>query len=86
MTAHDAWRYSLAYEAAIHAIGHAAAARGVRDGPGISIKLSALHPRYGRAQADRVHDELYPRLPHLALPSLPDSPAHQENARLVPKA
>ncbi len=67
MTAHDAWRYSLAYEAAIHAIGHAAAARGVRDGPGISIKLSALHPRYGRAQADRVHDELYPRLLHLAL-------------------
>jgi RHH-type proline utilization regulon transcriptional repressor/proline dehydrogenase/delta 1-pyrroline-5-carboxylate dehydrogenase len=31
-------------------------------GPGISIKLSALHPRYARAQLDRVMDELYPRL------------------------
>jgi RHH-type proline utilization regulon transcriptional repressor/proline dehydrogenase/delta 1-pyrroline-5-carboxylate dehydrogenase len=29
-------------------------------GPGISIKLSALHPRYSRAQYDRVMDELYP--------------------------
>ena len=30
-------------------------------GPGISIKLSALHPRYGRAQRERVMAELYPR-------------------------
>ena len=34
------------YEQAIHAIGNAAARRGIYDGPGISIKLSALHPRY----------------------------------------
>ena len=67
LTAADARRYGAAYEAAIDAIGLAAAGRGVRGGPGISIKLSALHPRYCRAQAGRVHDELYPRLLHLAL-------------------
>jgi RHH-type proline utilization regulon transcriptional repressor/proline dehydrogenase/delta 1-pyrroline-5-carboxylate dehydrogenase len=33
-----------------------------REGPGISIKLSALHPRYARAQADRVMAELLPRV------------------------
>ena len=38
-----------AYEQAIHAIGKAAAGDGPIDGPGISIKLSALHPRYSRA-------------------------------------
>ncbi|HKY80319.1 MAG TPA: bifunctional proline dehydrogenase/L-glutamate gamma-semialdehyde dehydrogenase PutA, partial [Sphingobium sp.] len=38
-------------------------------GPGISIKLSALHPRYGRAQADRVMDELLPRVRQLAIMS-----------------
>jgi hypothetical protein len=43
-----------------------AAGRGVIEGPGISIKLSALHPRYQRAQHDRVRDELYPRLLALA--------------------
>ena len=40
--------------------------RGVYEGPGISIKLSALHPRYGRAQRERVTDELLPRLVALA--------------------
>ena len=35
-------------------------------GPGISIKLSALHPRYSRAQRARVMGELYPRLAALA--------------------
>ncbi len=48
------------YEQAIHAIGKASAGRGIYEGPGISIKLSALHPRYSRAQYDRVMDELYP--------------------------
>ena len=50
----------------IHAIGQAANGRGVYEGPGISIKLSALHPRYCRAQYARVMDELYPRVLHLA--------------------
>ncbi len=66
MTAADARRYAQAYEAAIEAIGRVAAGRGVIDGPGISIKLSALHPRYCRAQRARVMDELYPVLLRLA--------------------
>jgi RHH-type proline utilization regulon transcriptional repressor/proline dehydrogenase/delta 1-pyrroline-5-carboxylate dehydrogenase len=66
MTAADAARYLAAYERAIHAIGTAAARRGIYEGPGISIKLSALHPRYSRAQAERVMAELLPRLLHLA--------------------
>ena len=67
LTAPDAERYTAAYEHAIAAIGTASGGRGVRDGPGISIKLSALHPRYVRAQIERVHGELYPRLLRLAL-------------------
>jgi RHH-type proline utilization regulon transcriptional repressor/proline dehydrogenase/delta 1-pyrroline-5-carboxylate dehydrogenase len=65
-TAQDAERYLRAYEAAIHAIGQASAGRGVYAGNGISIKLSALHPRYSRAQADRVMAELLPRVTALA--------------------
>ncbi|MFG1430516.1 bifunctional proline dehydrogenase/L-glutamate gamma-semialdehyde dehydrogenase PutA [Xanthobacter sp. V2C-8] len=66
VTAGDAERYHHAYEEAIHAIGKAAAGRGAYAGPGISIKLSALHPRYGRAQAGRVMAELVPRLSALS--------------------
>ncbi len=66
-TAADAARYHAAYERAIHAIGRASDGRGVYAGPGISIKLSALHPRYSRAQADRVMGELLPAMKQLAL-------------------
>ncbi len=66
-TAADAARYMADYVQAIHAIGRASAGRGVTGGPGISIKLSALHPRYSRAQAGRVMGELLPRLKQLAL-------------------
>lgn len=66
MTAEDAERYRRAYEEAIQAIGRASAGRGPIDGPGISIKLSALHPRYSRAQKARVMEELYPVLRDLA--------------------
>ncbi len=66
MTAADAARYLAAYEGAIHAIGQASAGRGIIEGPGISIKLSALHPRYSRAQRGRVMAELLPRLLALA--------------------
>lgn len=66
-TAADAERYYRDYEAAIHAIGAASNGRGVYGGPGISIKLSALHPRYSRAQAKRVMGELLPRVRALAL-------------------
>ncbi|MCO5118295.1 MAG: trifunctional transcriptional regulator/proline dehydrogenase/L-glutamate gamma-semialdehyde dehydrogenase [Burkholderiaceae bacterium] len=66
LTDADARRYLAAYEEAIHAIGKAAGGRGIHEGPGISIKLSALHPRYCRAQRERVMAELYPRLYSLA--------------------
>lgn len=65
ITAADAERYYEAYEQAIHAIGKAALGKGIYEGPGISIKLSALHPRYSRAQRDRVMNELLPRLASL---------------------
>jgi len=65
-TAEDAARYLADYETAIHAIGKASDRRGIYDGPGISIKLSALHPRYSRAKMDRVTGELLPRLKALA--------------------
>lgn len=65
-TAADAARYYRDYEQAIHAIGKASAGRGPYAGPGISIKLSALHPRYVRSQAARVMDELLPRVRQLA--------------------
>ncbi len=65
-TAADADRYYADYETAIHAIGKASAGRGIYNGPGISIKLSALHPRYSRAQAERVMAELLPRVTALA--------------------
>jgi RHH-type proline utilization regulon transcriptional repressor/proline dehydrogenase/delta 1-pyrroline-5-carboxylate dehydrogenase len=66
-TADDATRYLADYERAIHAIGKASAGRGIYGGPGISIKLSALHPRYVRAQAARVMAELLPRVKALAV-------------------
>jgi RHH-type proline utilization regulon transcriptional repressor/proline dehydrogenase/delta 1-pyrroline-5-carboxylate dehydrogenase len=67
LTEHDAAAYYRSYETAIHAIGKASNGRGIRNGPGISVKLSALHPRYSRAQRDRVMTELLPRLRSLVL-------------------
>lgn len=66
MTAADAERYYDDYVRAIEAIGDAGAGKGVYLGAGISIKLSALHPRYARAQADRMMGELLPRVKTLA--------------------
>ena len=61
----DARRYQHAYARAITAI--ATAAHGdIRDNPGISVKLSALHPRYEVSKADRVMVELVPRVCALA--------------------
>ncbi|CAP56613.1 bifunctional proline dehydrogenase/L-glutamate gamma-semialdehyde dehydrogenase PutA [Gluconacetobacter diazotrophicus] len=65
-TAADAARYYREYEHAIHAIGGAAQRQGVYRGPGISVKLSALHPRYSRLQRQRAMTELLPRLTALA--------------------
>src|SRR5579863_9839743 len=66
-TAEDAARYLASYEQALNAIGAASAGRGIYEGPGLSIKLSALHPRYQRAQRRRVMEELLPRLKSLVL-------------------
>jgi len=67
LTEADAQMYYQAYETAIHAIGKASNGRGIQDGPGISVKLSALHPRYSRAQHARVLGELLPRVRALVL-------------------
>ncbi len=66
-TGDDAARYFRAYAEAIAAIGTAATHGDVRRNPGISVKFSALHPRYEVAQADRVMAELVPRVTELAL-------------------
>ncbi len=67
MTADDAANYAASYAAAIHAIGRSSNHRGIHEGPGISIKLSALHPRYSRAQRPRVMAELLPVLKNLVV-------------------
>ncbi|NRA84891.1 MAG: bifunctional proline dehydrogenase/L-glutamate gamma-semialdehyde dehydrogenase PutA, partial [Gammaproteobacteria bacterium] len=66
-TMKDADRYFDAYVTAIEAIGQAAAGRGPQKSPGISIKLSAIHPRYEFSHRERVMAELVPRLKQLAL-------------------
>ena len=66
-TQEDADRYYNDYVQAIHAIGKDAAGQGVYEGNGISVKLSAIHPRYSRAQHERVMSELLPRLKELFL-------------------
>jgi RHH-type proline utilization regulon transcriptional repressor/proline dehydrogenase/delta 1-pyrroline-5-carboxylate dehydrogenase len=67
VTRDDALRYFHDYEHAVQAIGKAANRRGIYEGAGISVKLSALHPRYSRAQRERVMEELYARLKSLAV-------------------
>ena len=57
-TAADAARYAAAYDDAIAAIGRSWGGRIIADAPGISIKLSALHPRYEMAQRARVLSEV----------------------------
>ncbi|APX21742.1 MAG: bifunctional proline dehydrogenase/L-glutamate gamma-semialdehyde dehydrogenase PutA [Rhodobacteraceae bacterium] len=64
-TEDDALRYLDAYAKAIDAIAGAAKAPDTRDNPGISVKLSALYPRYEEAQYDAVIEVLVPRLQQL---------------------
>ncbi|MRX51398.1 bifunctional proline dehydrogenase/L-glutamate gamma-semialdehyde dehydrogenase PutA [Paracoccus sp. S-4012] len=66
MTAADAAHFDAAYSAAIARLATEAKAGDIRDNPGISIKLSALHPRYVTAQRDRVMAELVPIVTRLA--------------------
>jgi RHH-type proline utilization regulon transcriptional repressor/proline dehydrogenase/delta 1-pyrroline-5-carboxylate dehydrogenase len=65
-TAADAERYFESYAQAIAAIGAVAGGKGPLAAPGISIKLSALHPRYEWSQRERVMRELVPKLVALA--------------------
>ncbi len=67
LTAADAARHYRSYVDAIAAVGRASGGRGPFAGPGISIKLSALHPRLEYAQRDRVINELVPRVKALAI-------------------
>lgn len=66
MTDADARAYHLSYSRAISAIATGCTSDDVRANPGISVKLSALHPRYELAQTERVLTELVPRLRSLA--------------------
>jgi RHH-type proline utilization regulon transcriptional repressor/proline dehydrogenase/delta 1-pyrroline-5-carboxylate dehydrogenase len=61
----DADRYFAHYMEAIEHIGEAAHGASPIERPGVSVKLSALHPRYELAQADRLRTELLPRLMEL---------------------
>ncbi|MDR7029623.1 bifunctional proline dehydrogenase/L-glutamate gamma-semialdehyde dehydrogenase PutA [Rhizobium rosettiformans] len=69
-TAEDAKRYFQSYASAIEAIGAFMAKHGKRqqlpNRMGISVKLSALHPRYLATHRDRVMRELVPDLLKLA--------------------
>jgi RHH-type proline utilization regulon transcriptional repressor/proline dehydrogenase/delta 1-pyrroline-5-carboxylate dehydrogenase len=65
-TAADAARYFASYQSAIEAIGRTVDNRPLPDRPGISVKLSALHPRFEGMSAGRVMNELVPRLIDLA--------------------
>jgi RHH-type proline utilization regulon transcriptional repressor/proline dehydrogenase/delta 1-pyrroline-5-carboxylate dehydrogenase len=66
LTGPDAHRYFEAYAAAIGRLGAAARGTAPEAAPSISVKLSALHPRYEYAQRERVLMELGPRLQELA--------------------
>jgi RHH-type proline utilization regulon transcriptional repressor/proline dehydrogenase/delta 1-pyrroline-5-carboxylate dehydrogenase len=63
----DAKRYHMAYADAIADIAHAARAPDPVQNPGISIKLSALHPRYDPLQKARMMDDLVPRVLSLVM-------------------
>ncbi|MEX6508005.1 bifunctional proline dehydrogenase/L-glutamate gamma-semialdehyde dehydrogenase PutA [Jiella sp. M17.18] len=65
-TAADAERYFQSYAGAIEKIGRKAGNKALPDRPGISVKLSALHPRYQPTQRERVMRELVPKVAALA--------------------
>ena len=72
-TAEDAAAYTARYHEAVEAIAAWAGSPHLRDEdelhtrPGLSVKLSALHPRYQPSQTARLHEELLPTLRELAL-------------------
>ena len=66
LTSEDSERYMDAYRAGIRAIGARRNPDDIFAAPSISVKLSALHPRFELGQKDRVLPELCPRLLELA--------------------
>ncbi len=66
-TKQDAQQYFLSYSDSITEIAKAKLSDDIRENPGISIKLSALHPRYETLNKQRVMDELVPRATSLAI-------------------
>jgi len=62
----DADRYEKAYADAIRVVARYAR-QGPEHGHGVSVKLSALSPRYEARQAERVMGDLYPRIVRLAV-------------------
>ncbi|MCP4880239.1 MAG: bifunctional proline dehydrogenase/L-glutamate gamma-semialdehyde dehydrogenase PutA [Gammaproteobacteria bacterium] len=65
-TASDAQRYRQAYSQAITDLAGHCSHQDIRDNPGISVKLSALHPRYEWGQRERVMEQLVPSVLALA--------------------
>ena len=66
-TESDARNYHLAYSDAISTLAKDCLHQSTRENPGISVKLSALHPRYEIGQYQRVIEELVPRVESLAM-------------------
>ncbi|WP_374579675.1 bifunctional proline dehydrogenase/L-glutamate gamma-semialdehyde dehydrogenase PutA [Phenylobacterium sp.] len=66
-TSADAARYEQAYADALETVGRHSKGAGPEAGHGVSVKLSALSPRYEATHEDRVWTELYPRVKRLAL-------------------
>lgn len=66
LTQADADQYFRSYKHAIEVLSASALTDSIKDNPGISIKLSALHPRYEFSQRRRVINELVPKVIELA--------------------
>ena len=67
MTDRDARAYHMAYADAIAAIAKTVTGDDIRTNPGISIKLSALYPKYDQLHRDQVMEHLVPRARSLAV-------------------
>ncbi len=67
LTGSDAKRYMDAYVAAINHLAHNCDSGDFRDNPGISVKLSAIHPRYQTSRRSLIIDELTKSVLSLAI-------------------
>ena len=73
LTAHDAERFFAAYVRSIEHLSTTVKSSDIKENPGVSIKLSALHPRYEVGQKDRVMNELVERVLSLSLKAKADN-------------